>query len=100
MAQWKSKSGVKEPSKKHLNSYLFKDRAELEKAKAATISHVQGRVTKKISVIEDVLEREGIMRGRRRERTDGEWWRDGLGVVCILDTQQDAVMDRDGTQEN
>lgn len=34
------------------------------------------------------------MREGRRERTDGEWWRDGLGVVCILETQQDAVMDR------
>lgn len=40
------------------------------------------------------------MRGRRRERTDGKWWRDGLGVVCILDTQQNAVMDRDGAQED
>lgn len=45
-------------------------------------------------VSEDVMEREGVLRERRRERTDGEWWRDGLGVVCILDTQQDAVMDR------
>lgn len=52
------------------------------------------KTDKKRLVSEDVIEREGVLREGRRERTDGEWWCDGLGVFCILDTQQDAVMDR------
>lgn len=62
----------------------------MSKEKAA--SRVQDRQKRLAS--EDVMEREGVLREGRRERTDGEWWRDGLGVVCILETQQDAVMDR------